>query len=137
MTQTNPTMDLAQAEARLPRWMLALAGAGTLGILLSTHVRFGAGFAVGSGLGILNYLWLHHIVEALVNAGRVRPPKTALAKVFVRYPLMFAGVYLFYKSGWLPFTAILAGFFVPVGGVLIEALVLLRDGWKESVKVTA
>jgi len=102
MTQTNPIMDLAQAEARLPRWMLALAGAGTLSILLSTHVRFGAGFAVGSGLGILNYLWLHHIIEALVNAGRVRPAKTVLAKVFVRYPLMFAGVYLFYKSGGCP-----------------------------------
>jgi hypothetical protein len=125
-------MDLAQAEARLPRWMLALAGTGTIAILLSTHVRFGVGFAVGSGLGILNYLWLHHIVEALVNAGRIRPAKTVLAKVFVRYPLTFAGVYLFYKSGWLPFTAILAGFFVPVGGVLIEALVLLRDGLRDS-----
>jgi hypothetical protein len=125
-------MDLARAETRLPLWMGALAGAGTLGILLSTHVRFGAGFAVGSGLAILNYLWLHHIVEALVNAGKVRPPKSALAKVFVRYPLMFGSVYLFYKSGWLPFTAILAGFFVPVGGVLIEACVLLKKSWKDS-----
>src|SRR5208282_752900 len=131
MTQTSPATDLAQAEARLPRWMFALAGAGTIGILLSTHVRFGAGFAVGSGLGILNYLWLHNIVEALVNAGTVRPPRTVLAKVFVRYPLMFAGVYIFYKSGWLPFTGILAGFFVPLGGVLIEAFVLLRDGWRD------
>jgi len=134
MTQTNPMMDLEQVEARLPRWMLALAGAGTLGILLSAHVRFGAGFAVGSGIGILNYLWLHRIVEALVNAGTVRPPKSVLAKVIIRYPLMFAGVYLFYKSGWLPFKAVLAGFFVPVGGVLIEAIVLLHDGWKESVE---
>lgn len=129
----HPAMDLEQAEARLPRWMLALAGAGTLGILLSTHVRFGAGFAVGSALGILNYFWLHHIVEALVNAGRIRPAKSALAKVFVRYPLMFSGFLLFYKSGWLPFTAILAGFFVPVGGVLIESCVLLREGWKDNL----
>ena len=113
--------------------MAGLAAAGTLGFLLSAHMRFAAGFAVGSGLAILNYFWLHQIVEALVNAGRVRPPKSALAKVFVRYPLMFAGVYLFYKSGWLPFTAILAGLFVPVGGVLIGALVLLRDGWKDFV----
>jgi len=134
MTEANATMDLVQAEARLPRWMFALGGAGTLGIMLSSHLRFGAGFAVGSGLGILNYLWLHHIVEVLVNAGRVRPPKTALAKVFVRYPLMFAGVYLFYRSGWLPFTSILAGFFVPVGGVLIESVLLLRDGWKDCVE---
>jgi hypothetical protein len=111
--------------------MAGLAGAGALGLLLSAQVRFAAGFAVGSGLAILNYYWLHHIVEALVNAGRVRPPKSALAKVFIRYPLMLASVYLFYKSGWLPFTGILAGFFVPVAGVLIAALVLLRDGWKE------
>ena len=126
---TEATTDLGRAEARLPRWMLAIAGVGTLGILLSARLRFGVGFAVGSGLGILNYLWLHNIVEALANAGTVRPPKSVLAKVLVRYPLMFAGVYLFYKSGLLPFTAILAGLFVPVGGVLIESVLLIRDGW--------
>jgi hypothetical protein len=109
--------------------MLAIAGVGTVGILLSARLRFGAGFALGSGLGILNYLWLHNIVGALVNAGTLRPPKSVLAKVLVRYPLMFAGVYLFYKSGLLPFTAILAGLFVPVGGVLIESVLLIRDGW--------
>ena len=127
-------MDLARTEARLPRLMLLLAGTGTMGVLFSTHVRFGAGFAVGSAIGILNYLWLHQIVEALVNSGRVRPSHTALAKVFVRYPLMFAGVYLFYKSGWLPFTAVLAGLFVPVGGVLLASLALLRDGWRDDQK---
>ncbi len=125
-------MDLERAEARLPRWMTALAAAGTLGILASAHLRFAAGFALGAALGILNYLWLHHIVEALVNAGTVRPPKTALAKVVVRYPLLLAAVYLFYMSRWLPFTAILAGLFVPVGGVLVEALALLHDGWKNT-----
>ncbi len=127
-------MDMEKAEARLPRWMLALAGVGTLGILLFAHVRFGAGFAIGSGLGILNYIWLHNIVEALVNAGTVRPPKSALFKVIIRYPLMFAGVFFFYKTGWLPVAAVLAGLFVPVGGVLIEAVVLLREGMEISVK---
>jgi ATP synthase I chain len=134
MTQTTETMDLEKAEARLPRWMLALAAVGTLGILLSADLRSGAGFAIGSGLGILNYLWLHNIVEALVNAGRVRPPKSALLKVFIRYPLMLAGVFLFYKTGWLPVAAVLAGLFVPVGGVLIEGIVLLCDGMKTNPK---
>jgi hypothetical protein len=122
--------DLAQAEARLPRWMLALAGVGTLGILVSTHVRFGAGFAVGSGLAILSYLWLHQAVEALMSGGQVRPPAGVFAKILVRYPLAFVAVYLFYKTGWLPFQAILAGFFVPLGGVLIESVGLIRDGLK-------
>jgi hypothetical protein len=49
-----------------------------------------------------------------------------LARFVVRYPLAFASVYLFYRTGWLPFAAVLAGLFVPVGGVLIEALVQLR-----------
>ena len=132
MMETMPTTDLARAEARLPRWMMALAGAGTLGIMLSAHLRLGVGFAIGSGLGILNYFWLHRIVEALVNAGSVRPPKAVLAKVIIRYPLMFAGVYLFYRSGWLPFTSVLAGLFVPVGGVLVEAIVMLCEGWRPS-----
>ena len=133
MMQTTEVMDLEKAEARLPRWMLALAGLGTLGTLLFAHFKFGAGFALGSGLGILNYIWLHNIVEALVNAGKMRPPKSALFKVVVRYPLMLAGVFLFYKTGWLPVTAILAGLFVPVGGVLIEAIVLLFEGAKFSI----
>lgn len=112
--------------------MLILAALVTLGMVVSAHLRFGVGFAVGSGLGILNYLWLHQIVGALVNAGRVRPSKSALAKVFIRYPLVLVTVFSFYKLGWLPFTAILAGLFVPVGGVLCEAILLLRESWKET-----
>jgi hypothetical protein len=126
----NQMMDLTQAEARLPRWMVGLACAATMGILSFGHVRFGAGFALGSALAILGYFWLHQAVETLTSAGQARPPKRVLAKVFVRYPLAFAAVYLFYRTGWLPATAILAGLFVPVGGVLIEAVVLLRDGFK-------
>ncbi len=122
--------DLQRAEARLPRWMAGLAVATTLGILLFGHVRFGVGFAVGSALAILNYHWLHQAVAALMSAGEARPRKRVWAKFFVRYPLVFASVYLFYRTGWLPVAAILAGLFVPVGGVLLEAMILLRDGWE-------
>ena len=130
MAPTSPAMDLTQAEARLPRWMLAVAAAGTLGILLSARVRFGAGFAVGAGLGILNYLWLHHAVEALMLTGQVRPSNAVFAKILLRYPLAFGVIYLFYATGWLPFQAILAGLFVPMGGALIESVVLIREGLK-------
>ncbi len=125
-------MDLEQAEARLPRWMLALAGAGTLAILLSAHVRLGAGFAVGAGLAILSYFWLHQMVAALMNAGQARPPRKVMAKVFMRYPMTIGIIFIFYKTGWLPLAGILAGLFVPVGGVLIESVVLLRDGLRNQ-----
>jgi hypothetical protein len=130
MTPTNPAMDLTQAEMRLPRWMLALAAAGTLGILLSLHVGLGMGFAVGAGLGILNYLWLHQAVAALMSGGQSRPSKAVLAKMLLRYPLAFGVIYLFYVTGWLPFQAILAGLFVPLGGALIESIALIREGLK-------
>ena len=123
-------MDLAQAEARLPRWMMGLAAAGTFGILLFARLQLGAAFAVGAALAILNYRWLHQAVEALMSSGQRRPPATLYVKILVRYPLAFAAIYVFYKTGWLPFRAILAGLFVPLGGVLIESLVLLRQGWK-------
>ena len=123
-------VDLTQAEARLPRWMLTVAGVGTVTILASCHLRSGAGFAVGAGLAILSYLWLHQGVIALMSGGRVRPSAGMLAKIIIRYPLAFAVVFLFYKTGWLPFQAILAGLFVPLGGVLVESLALVRAGLK-------
>ena len=110
--------------------MAGLAAAATVGILVFGHVRFGVGFAFASALAILNYHWLHQTVEALMSAGEARPKKRVLVKFLVRFPLAFLLVYVFYRTGWLPVASILAGLFVPVGGVLMEAVILLRDGWK-------
>lgn len=127
-TETIQTPDVARAEARLPRWMMACALVGTVAALLSGHARAAAGFALGASLGILNYHWLHNAIATLFNAGPARVPKRVLAKFVVRYPLAFTAVYLFYRTGWLPMAATLAGLFVPVGGVLLEAIVQLREG---------
>ncbi len=124
----NPERDLARAEARLPRWMLAGTAVGVLVALASGHARIVAGFALGAAVAILNYYWLHQAVETLFAAARARVPKIVAAKFALRYPLVFAGVYCFYKTGWLPFGAILAGLFVPVMGVIIESVVQICEG---------
>jgi len=115
---------LDKAEARLPRWMALSATAVFVAALATEHVRFGGGFALGAVLAILAYSWLHQAIAATLNADRVgtgrRLPKRMVAKFLIRYPLAFGGVYLFYRTGWLPFEAVLAGLFVPVAGVLIE-----------------
>lgn len=126
------TADLAQAEARLPRWMAAWALGGAVGVLLAGQVRLAAGFEVGAMLAILNYLWLHQAIESLLAAGRARVPRMLVAKFVIRYPLALAAVYLFYRTGWLPFEAVLAGLFVPVGGVLTEAVVQIRAGLRKA-----
>jgi hypothetical protein len=97
-------------------------------ILLYRQFTIAVGFVLGAALGILNYYWLHEAVEALVEAGQSRIPKSVVAKFLIRYPLAFGLVLVFFKTGWLPPMAILAGLFVPVAGVLIEAIIQLGAG---------
>ena len=125
-------LDLAQSEARLPRWMVLIAAMGASGLFITGRGRAGLGFAIGAFFGILNYYWLHESVEALANAGMVRPPKRVIAKFLVRYPLVIAILYLFYRTRWLPFMAIISGLFVPAGGILVESPFLIRDGLHKS-----
>lgn len=128
LAETTTIPELARAEARLPRWMAWTAGAVLLVALASGRPTFAAGFGLGAALAILNYFWLHQAVAALMTAGQSRPSKSVVAKVLVRYPLAFAAVWVFYRTGWWPFAAILAGLFVPVAGVLIEGAVQIRKG---------
>ncbi len=108
--------------------MIAWGLVGTLLALLSWQARGAIGFALGAALAILNYFWLHEAIETLFSARRSRLPRIVVVKFAIRYPLAFAGVYFFYRLGWLPFLAILAGLFVAVAGVLTEAVVQIFSG---------
>jgi len=112
----------------MPRWMMLCGFLALAAILLCGQYRIAVGFVLGAALGILNYYWLHEAVEALVKAGQSRIPKLVVAKFLIRYPVAFALVLVVFKTGWLPPMAILAGLFVPVAGVLIEAIIRLGDG---------
>ena len=124
--------DLKQAEARLPRWMMGLAVLATIAVLLTGHPSFAAGFVLGAAVALVNYFWLHQAVEHLMAASTTRLPRTLIAKFLLRYPLLVAGVYLLYRTGWVSSYGFLAGLFVPVGGVLIESAIQIRDGLRNS-----
>lgn len=130
---TMPGMEISQAEARLPRWMIALAGVTAVAALVSGQSRFAAGFVLGAGLALVNYFWLHQAVEHLMAAGTERLPRALIAKFLLRYPLVIGGAYLVYRTGWFSLAGLLAGLFVPVGGVLAEAVVQICEGWHSSV----
>jgi len=112
--------------------MMALAGLAILAAFLAGQPRFAAGFVLGAGLALVNYFWLHQAVEHLMAAGAERLPRFLIAKFLLRYPLVIGGVYLLYRTGWVSLSGLLAGLFVPVGGVLVESLVQIRDGWHGS-----
>ncbi|PYV19697.1 MAG: hypothetical protein DMG21_00695 [Acidobacteria bacterium] len=111
---------LDRAEARLPRWMAAAAALVTGGALAIGHARFAAGFALGALVAILGYSWLHQAIERALTFSQGRLPKGLIAKLAVRYPLLLGAVFLFYRTGWLPFDAVLAGLMVPVAGAMLE-----------------
>ena len=127
-TDTIEIPELARAEARMPRWMALCGLVALLVILCCRQFDIAIGFALGAALGVVNYYWLHEAVEVLTQAGQTRIPRSAVAKFLIRYPLAFGLVLVFFKTRWLPPMAILAGLFVPVGGVLVEAIVQLGEG---------
>jgi uncharacterized membrane protein YdcZ (DUF606 family) len=127
-TEIIQAPELARAEARMPRWMMLCGLLTVFVILVCRQFAIAIGFALGAALGILNYYWLHEAVEALVKAGQSRIPKSVVAKFLIRYPVAFGLVLVFFKTRWLPPMAILGGLFVPVAGVLIEAIIQLGDG---------
>ena len=91
--------DLARAEARLPRWMMAGALLGMIAILATGHLRWALGFGLGAALAILNYYWLHDGITALFDAGTVRVPKGVVVKFALRYPLAFLASTCFIRRG--------------------------------------
>jgi ATP synthase I chain len=102
--------------------MTAVAAAGALIALFSRHGRWAAGFAIGAMVAILAYAWLHQGVAAALNLGHSRVPKRMVLKLAIRYPLALGILFLFYRTGWLPFEAIVAGLLVPAAGAFIECL---------------
>ena len=101
-TGTIQIPELVRAEARLPRWMMLCGFLALIVILLYRQFTIAIGFGLGAALGILNYYWLHEAVEMLAKAGQSRVPKLLVAKFLIRYPLAFALVFFFFKTGWLP-----------------------------------
>ncbi len=114
----------------MPRWMMGIAVLGAAGLLASGHGRVAAGFALGALLGILGYFWLHPTVKAMLDANSVRLPRGIVVKLALRYVLVAAAVFFFYRTGWLPVLAIFGGLLVPGAGVLVESLILLREGFR-------
>ena len=123
---------LERAEVRLPRWMAGIAAAATAIIFALGHMRAAAGFALGAGIAIIGYNWLHQIVVALVEQRGARPSRLLIGKLLIRYPLAVVTVFIFYREAWLPFEAVLAGLFIPAAGAIAESLYQISSAFRHS-----
>jgi len=130
--ETTSGTEIARTDKRMAGWMTALGFCGGLACFVSGHPGTAGGFALGAALGILNCLWLHRAASSILDAKDTKIPVTVLVKFCGRYPLVFAIVYACYRTGWIPFVAVLAGLFVQVGGLFAEVVFRLREGWRSS-----
>ncbi len=120
------TMDeawYAGAVARMLRSMAWLTGAGTLAALALGGWRAGAGFLAGSLASYLNFRWLKRTAEAVGRGASGKPPRARVAVLLgLRYALLGAGGYVIVKSSIVSLPAALAGLFVSVAAVILEAI---------------
>ena len=144
MDSTEPTGVRRQDEgfyegayARIVRFMLVTAAVATAALWLGYGWRFGAAFALGCGLALLNFHWLKRVVAALadpaISTGEKQGTSGLVLRFLLRYLLVALAAYAIFRGSLLNVYGLLAGLFLPVAAIILEALyetyVALRRGW--------
>lgn len=128
---------LSGAYPRILRVAIGLSVAGTLVAGLFATWQSGLGLAVGSLLAFINFVWLHHgterLVQRMIASGSASPAdqtkrrRVRLAFPFpLRYALLFGVAYVIVKS----YPRLLIGFIV---GLILPILAAVGEGIYEAV----
>ena len=142
LTASNPEDEANEfysgAQSRIVRMMIAIACLFTIAIWIKAGYRLGLGFAVGCALAGLNFLWLTLAVNAFadrvtgsLDAGQQTSGGSA-GRFVLRFSLMALVAYVIFKSSLVSLSGLLAGLFLPVAAIFLEAMyetfVALRRG---------
>jgi hypothetical protein len=138
-TPVDPTMEerLSGAYQRILRVAIVLSVAGTVAAALLFSWQSGLGLAIGSLLAYINFVWLHHGTERLVermvvsnkttSADKMKPRKVRFGFPFpLRYALLFGVAYVILKS----YPRLLIGFIV---GLILPILAAMGEGIYEAL----
>ena len=124
-TEQSPEIFYARALRRIPRFMIAVAIALTLGALAHYGWRVALGFFCGCVIAYLNFRWLDRVVNSLADrATQSGQPQSSGGIVFrflFRYFLMAAAAYAILTVSPASLYGLFAGLFLPVGAIACEA----------------
>jgi hypothetical protein len=114
---------LSGAYRRMRRITIALSVTVTLGATLFFNWSSGLGAAIGSLIGYLNFVWLHHGAELIVERATVpaerRPSQLRLVFAFIiRYIFVLSIAYVILKS----YPRMLVGFIVGLASPILAAM---------------
>ena len=124
------------AYDRIVRFMLVLGVLATVAVLIQFGVAVGAGFLAGCAIAFVNFHWLKRVVSALADrataTGERQSSKGVVLRFLLRYFLIALAAYAIFKISRNGLYGLLAGLFLPVSAILIEAFyelyVALRRG---------
>ena len=108
------------------RWMIALTIVGIIAVLATFGIQVTLAFAIGAGLGVLNFHWLWQTGKVLMEAQTIGVPRRTVFLIILRYPLCFAALVILFCTKWLSPLPVVAGLLVPCAGVLLESFLLVR-----------
>jgi hypothetical protein len=139
--ESDPQADAFYSGAyrRILRVMAVIGCAFTVAIWIKAGYRVGLGFGIGCGIAGLNFYWMERSINAF--AERVIQPNAVEmssgssrggARFVLRYALLATVAYVIFKSSLVSLSGLLAGLFLPVAAILVEAIyetfVALRRG---------
>ena len=125
------------AYARIVRFMLVLGIVATVAVLARFGLIVAAGFAVGCAIAFVNFHWLKRVVSALADrassTGERQSSKGVVLRFLLRYFLIALGAYAIFKISRDGLYGLLAGLFLPVGAILMEAAYELYAALRRGV----
>ena len=115
----------AGAYARILRFMLALGIVAAITLWMRFGVAVAIGFAVGCAIAFVNFHWLKRVISALADrataTGERQSSSGVVLRFLLRYFLIALAAYAIFKISRDSLYGLLAGLFLPVGAILIEA----------------
>ena len=113
------------AYSRIVRFMLIAGAAAAVVVLERWGAMVAVGFALGCGIGFLNFYWLKRVVSALADkvtaSGTPQSSAGIVLRFLLRYFLIALGAYAIFKISTASLYGLLAGLFLPVAGIFCEA----------------
>lgn len=121
----SPDDFYSSAYTRIVRFMFVLGLAATIALLVRFGVAVAVGCLVGCGIAFLNFHWLKRVVSALADrataSGERQSSSGVVLRFLLRYFLIALAAYAIFKISQDSLYGLLAGLFLPVGAILMEA----------------
>ena len=113
------------AYARIVRFMVSLGIVAAVALLVRFGVTVAAGFVVGCAIAFVNFRWLKRVISALADrataTGERQSSSGVVLRFLLRYFLIALAAYAIFKISRDSLYGLLAGLFLPVGAILMEA----------------